>query len=107
MNNANEAYIFELILHAGNARSKSMEAIYACREKRNDEATQLILEAKQDLISAHKCQTKMLFEEANGEKVEMNVLLVHALDHLSMATITCDLAEEFVVLRNEIRGEQK
>ncbi len=101
----NEKLAFELILHAGNAKSKAMEAIYASREKDFITAQKNLEEAEKELNEAHKSQTAMLVGEANGEKLEMNVLLVHALDHLSMATVTLELAEELVLQRKEKEGE--
>lgn len=101
----NEKLAFELILHAGNAKSKAMEAIYASREKDFITAQKNLEEAEKELNEAHKSQTAMLVGEANGEKLEMNILLVHALDHLSMATVTLELAEELVLQRKEKEGE--
>ena len=101
----NEKLAFELILHAGNAKSKAMEAIYASREKDFIIAQKNLEEAEKELNEAHKSQTSMLVGEANGEKLEMNILLVHALDHLSMATVTLELAEELVLQRKEKEGE--
>lgn len=101
----NEKLAFELILHAGNAKSKAMEAIYASREKDFIKAQKNLEEAEKELNEAHKSQTAMLVGEANGEKLEMNILLVHALDHLSMATVTLELAEELVLQRKEKEGE--
>lgn len=101
----NEKLAFELILHAGNAKSKAMEAIYASRQKDFITAQKNLEEAEKELNEAHKSQTAMLVGEANGEKLEMNILLVHALDHLSMATVTLELAEELVLQRKEKEGE--
>lgn len=101
----NEKLAFELILHAGNAKSKAMEAIYASREKDFITAQKNLEEAEKELNEAHKSQTAMLVGEANGEKLEMSILLVHALDHLSMATVTLELAEELVLQRKEKEGE--
>ena len=102
--NSNESKAFQLILHAGNAKTKAMEAIYASREGNFEEAEKDLEEAETELNEAHKCQTAMLVGAANGEKLEMDILLVHALDHLSMATTTLDLAEELVLQRKEMKG---
>lgn len=100
-----ENVIFELIMHAGNAKSKAMEAIYASRKGDLAEADILLKEGKEELILAHKSQTNMVFDEAKGNNVHVNILLVHALDHLAMATMSCEIGEEFVLLRKEMRGE--
>jgi len=96
---------FELIMHAGNAKSKAMEAVCKSREGAFDEARTLLKEAEAELHSAHEIQTCLLTKMANGETVETNVLLTHAQDHLTMALMAMDFAEEVILLREEMRGK--
>ncbi|MBN2910306.1 PTS lactose/cellobiose transporter subunit IIA [Polycladomyces sp. WAk] len=89
---------FQMILHGGNARSSSMEAI-ACAKSGNIQEARKALEcASKELSEAHRIQTRLIQEEAAGKKSEVTLLMVHAQDHL-MNTITIrDLAAEFVDL---------
>ena len=40
---------------------------------------------KEEMHKAHAFQTKLITEEASGNSVEVNVLLIHAQDHLMNA----------------------
>lgn len=93
---------FQLILHAGNSKTKSMEAIYASRKHEFEKAEQLLKEAEQELVEAHQVHTDMLTQSVNDDGPELNILLVHAQDHLTMAMLTKEFAEEIILLRKEI-----
>lgn len=87
---------FELVLHAGNAESSAMMAIESAREGRVDEAESLLEEASAELQTAHRLQTSMLSKAASGESVAVDILLVHAQDHLSMASVLMTVAGESI-----------
>lgn len=87
---------FELILHAGNAKTDGMLAIEQARSYNFTEANKYVEEAKEELNMAHKSQTSLIQAEANGEKTDLSVLMVHAQDHLTSAMIIIDQAEEFI-----------
>lgn len=89
---------FELILSAGNSKSQSLLAIEAARDFDFEESGKCLQEAEEELRLAHKSQTDMIQQEAQGNSVELNIILVHAQDHLTMATMAKDFAEEFVNL---------
>ena len=55
-------------------------------EENKERAKELYNLGKKELTQAHKVQTDLLISEANGEKVNTNVILIHAQDHL-MTTI--------------------
>ena len=87
---------FMIILHAGNARSFAMEAISLAKEYQFEEARSKIEEADKEFNEAHHVQTKLLQEEASGNKNEVTVILVHAQDHLMTAMTVKDLANEMI-----------
>ncbi|WP_270286505.1 PTS lactose/cellobiose transporter subunit IIA [Enterococcus casseliflavus] len=90
------AVSFGLILNAGNSKSKSIMAIESAREFNFIEAKSLIEEASEDLRLAHQMQTDMIQKQAKGEEVNVDVILIHAQDHLTMATLMLDQAQEFI-----------
>ena len=94
----NTTIAFGLILHAGDARSKAMEAVYLSREGHTEEALSLLDEAREELHLAHQSQTALLTAEANGEQYDLSILMVHAQDHLAMAISAIDNAEELIRL---------
>jgi len=87
---------FQLIMYAGDSKSESMLAIKAARNFQFEEAEEHLELAKKSLGEAHKSQTSMIHQEAAGSKIDVNIILVHAQDHLTTATIIKDQAEEFI-----------
>lgn len=93
---------FEIVLHAGNAESSAMMAMEAAREGRFDDADSLMGEAETELAEAHRLHTAVLQLAAGGTDIPMDVLLVHAQDHLSMATVLKSVAEESLALNRAL-----
>ena len=87
---------FTIILHAGNARSASMEAIQLAKDYEFAAARAKIEEADEAFVQAHKEQTNLLQQEAQGERTEFSVILIHAQDHLMTAMTVKDLANEMI-----------
>lgn len=96
MDDEKYATAFEIIAHAGTAKGCALEAIDASGEGDFKEADNLLKEGRDEMHACHDAQFSMLTQEANGTPVELNVILVHALDHLTMAIMTLDLAEKVV-----------
>lgn len=94
---------FQIILHSGNARSSLIEAIRLAREDHFQEAEEKVLEAKKELNEAHHVQTGLIQGEAQGEKSEFSILLVHAQDHLMNSITVKELAEEIIFLHKKIQ----
>ncbi|PFJ17378.1 PTS lactose/cellobiose transporter subunit IIA [Bacillus cereus] len=93
-----ETKAFHLILHGGNARSCSMEAIDCAKRGDFDGAEEKLQEALHELKEAHRVQTELIQKEAGGEKIAVTLLMVHAQDHLMNAITVKELASEFVEL---------
>lgn len=94
---------FGLILHAGNSRSSSIRAVRAAEQGEFDEANKLLVEADAEMRDAHDIQTKMLQDEMKGSVLQLSLAMVHAQDHLSMATVQRESAGQIVQLYREIR----
>lgn len=87
---------FTLILHSGNARSKIIQSLREYRAGNVKEAERLFVQAEDDLKIAHDIHFKMIQQEASGNKVQFDLLLMHAEDHL-MSTMTMkELVKEFL-----------
>lgn len=95
---------FQIILYGGNGRSCAMEAIQCAKERNFEEATVLIKEAEQEINKAHKFQTELLQNEAQGTESELNLLLIHSQDHLMNAITVKDLANEMIDLYKEMKS---
>ncbi|WP_188455024.1 PTS lactose/cellobiose transporter subunit IIA [Virgibacillus oceani] len=95
---------FNIILHAGNARSNAMEAIALAKDYKFSEAREKIQSADQEFAEAHHVQTKLLQDEASGEKNDVTVILVHAQDHLMTAMTVKDLANEMIDMYEKMKS---
>ncbi|VBB06990.1 phosphotransferase system lactose/cellobiose-specific iia subunit [Lucifera butyrica] len=96
-----EQVVFQIILHAGDARNYAMEALRLARGKNFTAAGELMEKAKVELNKAHHVQTNLLQEEAGGKKPEVSLLLIHAQDHLMTTIVAKDLIEELILMLQE------
>lgn len=104
MDNQSEI-IMGLIANGGNARSLAMKAMYAAKVGNFEEAQELLKASNESILQAHNMQTQLLTKEANGERSEVSLLMVHAQDHLMNAMTVKDLATEIVDIYKNQRGE--
>ena len=77
---------FQIIAHSGDARDLIHKAFSLMREYKFDEALKQLDAANEAVILAHRSQTNMLSKYAGGEEIVMEIIMVHAQDHL-MTTI--------------------
>ena len=89
---------FQLIVSAGNAKSKAMLSAKAAREFHFEEAKKLLEEAKKEFADSHHIQTELLQAEAAGEQHAVPLIMIHAQDHLTMAMMAQENASEFLGL---------
>lgn len=96
MENSNLESIMSLIMYGGEAKSNAFEAIQKAKNGLFEEAHEKLKAADEALVLAHKSQTVMLTQEAQGENIELSLLIVHAQDHLMTSLTFIDLAKEVV-----------
>ena len=87
---------FELILHAGNAKSNAMLAIREARNFHFEEAEKKMQSAEEETVLAHQTQTELIQKEAQGERVTVDLIMVHAQDHLNGAMLIMEQAKEII-----------
>jgi len=95
-----------LIAYSGEARTKAFEALKCARNNDYLQANELMNQAKQSSLKAHESQTELLVSEANGNPVILNVLLVHAQDHLMTSMLALELIQEMIEL-HELKEDKK
>lgn len=101
-----EEVAFTLIAHAGQAKSFAFDALKKAREKKFDEADELIQQSQIEVNKAHKGQMDLLVSEANGQKTEVSILLIHSQDHLMTCMLAIDLIKEMIeMLKEKEKGE--
>lgn len=93
-----EEVSFQLIAAAGTARSLAYQALEAAKRGEFDVVDDLMGQSKEAVVGAHHIQTGLLTQEARGNHLEVDVLLVHAQDHLMTAMLAQELAGELIEL---------
>lgn len=78
---------FQIILHSGTARTEVHEAFSDMRLGHYEEALERLEHANKELVEAHHAQTALLQDYASGVDIKIEIIMVHAQDHL-MTTLT-------------------
>lgn len=92
---------FTIILHSGNARTEIHHAFKAMREGEFDKAQQHLEASNEEILKAHRSQTELLQSYASGKKIEMEIIMVHAQDHLMNTMTLREVAIEMVYLSQQ------
>ncbi len=93
-----ETVAMTIIAYSGDARGQAFQALGYAKSRDFKKAYEIIEVAKEESVKAHQAQTELLFSEANGNKIEMNILLVHAQDHLMSSMLAIELIIEMIRL---------
>lgn len=64
-------------------------------------AADLMASSEAACRAAHQIQTALIGEDEGCGKITVNLILVHAQDHLMTAMLCQDLAKEIIALRQE------
>lgn len=97
-----EMKIFTIIAVAGDAKASFYEAFRLVKEGHYEEADAEIQKGSDMLLEAHRVQTDLITNEANGNKAEIGVLMIHAQDHLMNAILVKELLGTMVSMQKEI-----
>lgn len=92
----NEERSFQLILHSGNARSLAHEALALVKQNQKQATKDKLKEAKEELLLAQRLHAQMLRDMANDKDVKIDLLLIHAEDHVASSESCLDMAKEVV-----------
>lgn len=101
-----ESAVMELVVNAGDGRSNAIQAIRAARAGRFEEAEALLDECEKALLRCHQTQTDLMQAELQGNKVPVNLLMIHAQDHIMNAMTVKDLVVEIVAMLKEKKQEE-
>lgn len=93
---------FGIILSSGNARTLVHEAFAAMREGDYDKAEQLLEDANADMLEAHHAQTELLQQYASGVDIKIEIIMVHAQDHLMTTMTLREVAIEMLALYRKV-----
>lgn len=93
-----DVVIMELVVSAGSARSQALTALQCARNGDFIGAQEAMRQSHEAVKQAHKIQSQLIsFDEGCG-KLPVNLITVHAQDHLMNAMLIQDLAEDLITL---------
>ncbi|MDR1991634.1 MAG: PTS lactose/cellobiose transporter subunit IIA [Mycoplasmataceae bacterium] len=93
-----EKVSFKVIAASGEAKSKAMEAIQFAKAKQFLEAKKSLEQAEQFMIDAEREHMEVVQAEANGDKLQLTALFMHAEDQMLTTQTLMLVSKEFVDL---------
>lgn len=93
---------FEIILNSGNARTLVHEAFDAMRTGSYELAEQKLEDANGEMLKAHQAQTELLQKYASGVEIKIEIIMVHAQDHLMTTMTLREVALEMLELYKKV-----
>ena len=102
-----EVASFQLILHSGNARSSAHEALSMIKQNLKPQGLEKLKEAKAELLIAQKEHAQLLRRYANAEEIQVDLLLVHAEDHIASTQVSVELIDEMIQMYERMERYEK
>lgn len=94
---------FKIISYSGMSRAAVHEAMDSMRQGDFILADKKLQEAEDQMVLAHKAQTKLLQDFANGTEIEVQIIMVHAQDILMTTMTLKEIALEMKEMYKQIR----
>ncbi|WP_302558390.1 PTS lactose/cellobiose transporter subunit IIA [Holdemania filiformis] len=85
---------FQMILFAGDARSLFIESLRGMIAGNYQLAQEKYDQGVENLIKAHQAEADFISSYASGKEANLDIFLVHANDHLTMAMVMQELCDE-------------
>lgn len=102
-----EENIFPIISLAGESKALAYEALILAKENKFKEAYIKIEESDKIILKSHEYQTNLITREAGGEKININMLFIHAQDHLMTTMSEKNLINELIYILKKNYENQK
>lgn len=102
-----EMIIFTIVGNAGEAKSLAQEALNLSFEGKFEESEEQLKKANEAILRAHAIQTDLIQKEAGGEPTPINMLFVHAQDHLMTAISEKTLIQKMILQNKKIFNLEK
>lgn len=100
-----EQTIMELLVHSGSARSSALMALQRARAGDFVSAQEMMDESRAATREAHGIQTTLIGMDEGCGKLQINLITVHAQDHLMNAMVIQDLAGDMIELYRRLPEE--
>ena len=89
---------FEIVAYSGDARSTLLDLLKQVRSGNFANVETMLNDADQNLNLAHKAQTDILAQEAQGQDMDMGFIFIHGQDHLMTKILLRDLIVDMIEL---------
>ncbi|MCR4633529.1 MAG: PTS lactose/cellobiose transporter subunit IIA [Erysipelotrichaceae bacterium] len=97
----------QIILNAGNARLKASDALSFAKKGEFAKAEELMAQAEEDIVTAHKAQTEVIQNEMSGQGYDYSLLFTHAQDTLMTIKSELTFSKELIdVLKIVFRKDE-
>lgn len=100
-----EETVMELIINAGESRSCAMQALYAAKAEKWDEVEGLLEASTAAAKRAHVVQTQLIGADEGSGKVPVNLIMVHAQDHIMTSMLARELVEELIEVHRKMQAD--
>lgn len=87
---------FEIVAYSGDARSTLLDLLKQVRSGNFANVETMLNDADQNLNLAHKAQTDILAQEAQGQDMDMGFIFIHGQDHLMTTILLRDLIVDMI-----------
>ena len=104
MNEELEIACFQIISHAGTARSQFIMAIDAAEKGDFDRAVELMAQGNEEYAISNRSHHEIVQMEESGSLREPHLLLVHCEDQMMSAEAFKVMAEKFISLYREVKA---
>ncbi|MBN3080308.1 MULTISPECIES: PTS lactose/cellobiose transporter subunit IIA [Pectobacterium] len=101
-----ESTVMELIINAGESRSCAMQALRAAKQGNWVEMDLQMKASFEASKRAHDVQTMLIGMDEGCGKVPVNLILVHAQDHIMNAMLARELIEELIDIQRQLQKKQ-
>jgi PTS system cellobiose-specific IIA component len=100
-----ESTVMELIINAGESKSCAMQALMSAKQGKWDEVEPLLNDAREASKRAHLVQTELIGLDEGTGKVAVNLIMVHAQDHIMTAMLARELIEELIDVHRKLQQQ--
>lgn len=98
-----ESTVMELIINAGEARSYAMQALRAAKKGDWADVDVQLTEASAASKRAHDVQTMLIGMDEGCGKIPVNLVMVHAQDHIMTSMLAREMIEEMIEIQRQLQ----
>lgn len=99
-----ETTVIDLIINAGESKSLAMQALYNAKRGEWDEVDTLLKQSTEAAKKAHHVQTELIGMDEGEGKIPVNLIMVHAQDHIMTAMLAREMIEEMIDIHKKLQS---